>query len=118
MAADTGLEEKLLAVRAYLKQPIHEILPPRLLFYLIPPLPSWPTVLTCVLLVIALLARLYFILPRNAINGSNETVSKKDNVKVAVFLGSGMFKTSISQSVRDSDFFFLSQVVIQRSYCN
>ncbi|KAN0059658.1 UDP-N-acetylglucosamine transferase subunit [Thecaphora frezii] len=89
------------------RRPINHSLPPSLLLYLIPPLPSRRVLLVCAVLLALLVVRLYWVLPasqpdpllapsRQGTTASRDAASEK-KVRVAVFLGSGGHTTEIIQ---------------------
>lgn len=96
---------KYQAGKLYLQRPINEILPPSLVLYLIPPLPSLGLVLILLAISLLLLLRLWSVLParntRRPQRNSDDS-AKFDNPShhtVAVFLGSGGHTTELLQLV-------------------
>lgn len=116
MAANTGLEEKLVAVRAYFAQPIHELLHPRLLLYLIPPAPSWRWTLVLLIFAIAVIARVYCILPTQASGADSTKNARESAASVAVFLGSG--KSTLHYLADLKGLHFPTKVVTRLSFCS
>lgn len=96
------LARKLNEGKLYLRRPIHEILPPRLLLHLIPPLPPLRLVLAVLLAGLLVLLRIWWILPARENPKSQNAPKKVDGQRgttVAVFLGSGGHTTELLQLV-------------------
>ncbi|SPO24159.1 related to ALG14 - component of UDP-GlcNAc transferase [Ustilago trichophora] len=91
------------AAKLHLQQPINKVLPPSLLLYLIPPLPSLRLILTLLSIALVLLLRIWYILPARVQSKTSQILSRKSNhpnhLTVAVFLGSGGHTTELLQLV-------------------
>ncbi|SNX86482.1 related to ALG14 - component of UDP-GlcNAc transferase [Melanopsichium pennsylvanicum] len=89
------------AAKLHLRKPINEVLPPSLLLYLVPPLPSLRLVITLFILSFGLLIRVWYILPSRKTRASPsspaKTHKKRQGLTVAVFLGSGGHTTELLQ---------------------
>lgn len=88
----------------HLQQPINEILPPRLLLYLVPPLPPLHYILSLLALALLLLLRVWWILPAGKRRPSKHSAGIKAEKRmhgctIAVFLGSGGHTTELLQLV-------------------
>ena len=92
------LSYRLEAAKLHLQKPITELLPPSLLLYLVPPLPSLRLLFFLALLSLLVLLRLWSILPSRS---TPSPTSRKAGVQVtvAVFLGSGGHTTELLQLV-------------------
>ncbi|GAC95933.1 glycosyltransferase [Pseudozyma hubeiensis SY62] len=101
-----ALAEKLEEGKLYLQRPINEVLPPRLLLYLLPPVPPLRFVLAALALTLLLVLRVWFLLPGRRSAQSPTSRSSRDagtakhrSHGVAVFLGSGGHTTELLQLV-------------------
>lgn len=88
------------AAKKHLRQPINHVLPPSVLLYLVPPLPSLRTLVVLLALSLLVLLRIWSILPsRNSHAAKPRSSAKKDGCTVGVFLGSGGHTTELLQLV-------------------
>lgn len=91
------------AAKLHLQQPINKVLPPSLVLYLIPPLPSLRLILTLLSVALVLLLRIWFILPARNKSRTSHIQTRKFNhprhLTVGVFLGSGGHTTELLQLV-------------------
>ncbi|EPQ29661.1 uncharacterized protein PFL1_02881 [Pseudozyma flocculosa PF-1] len=114
--ASTALEAVQDWLLRFPHRPINHSLPPSLILYLVPPLPSRQTTAICLTLVALIAMRLYFILPgpvsddflrRAASKSPSVGGTKKEGdqqaerkVRVGLFLGSGGHTTELLQLLR------------------
>lgn len=88
------------AAKQHLRQPINHVLPPSVLLYLVPPLPSIRTLLVLLSLSLMVVLRIWCILPgRNPHPTVPRSSANKDGCTVGVFLGSGGHTTELLQLV-------------------
>ncbi|CBQ69363.1 conserved hypothetical protein [Sporisorium reilianum SRZ2] len=98
------LAQRYEAAKLHLQRPINEVLPPRLLLHLIPPLPPLRYVVSVLALALLLLLRIWWILPARKSRLSKQPAETKGRgtqrgCTVAVFLGSGGHTTELLQLV-------------------
>lgn len=96
------LSEKFEEVSRFFQRPINEVLPPSLLLYLVPPLPSFRLAAALLVLAVLLSLRVWWILPARKSRTKSRVAAitkPQDPWTVGVFLGSGGHTTELLQLV-------------------